>query len=189
MSSRIRTSRITVAFGTRTNQGRSTLNRRTIEIVYFTMSRKRETRRKVDPYRAWFFNVTFYLIGFCHLRKEVRIFVLDRIKLLHQTKETFEVPEDFSLEEFTGRSFGVYQGDPVHVRIWFSPEVAGYVKEKIWHESQVIEPQADGSIIFEAEVARGDGEDQVLGAKLGLRGPGARTSGTEERRSAAVWDG
>ena len=27
-----------------------------IEIVYYTMSRKSENRRKVDPYRIWFFN-------------------------------------------------------------------------------------------------------------------------------------
>jgi hypothetical protein len=32
------------------------------------------------------------------------------------------------------------------VKIRFSPEVAGYVKEKIWHESPQLEPQEDGSI-------------------------------------------
>ena len=57
-------------------------NRKTIEIVYYTMSRKKESRRKVDPYRIWFFNGTFYMIGFCHMRSEVRIFALDRIMLL-----------------------------------------------------------------------------------------------------------
>ena len=31
--------------------------------------------------------------------------------------------------------------------------MAGYIKEKIWHESQKIEQQNDGSVIFEAEVA------------------------------------
>ena len=36
--------------------------------------------------------------------------------------------------------------------------MAGYIKEKIWHESQEIHPQADGSIIFEAEVA---GTDEI----------------------------
>ena len=50
-------------------------------------------------------------------------------------------------------SFGVFQGEPVNIKIWFSPDVAGYIKEKIWHESQKIEQQNDGSIIFEAEVA------------------------------------
>ena len=122
------------------------------------MSRKKETRRRVDPYRIWFFNGTFYLIGFCHMRNEVRIFALDRIKMLHQTKETFEVPEDFSLERFMGPSFGVYQGEAVHIKVWFHPDVAGYIKEKIWHKSQQIHPQDNGSIIFEAEVA---GTDEI----------------------------
>jgi len=93
------------------------------------------------------------MIGYCHLRNKVRIFALHRVKLLHQTKETFEVPEDFGFEDFTEVSFGVFQGEPMKLRIWFSSEVAGYVKEKIWHESQEIHPRDDGSIIFEAEVA------------------------------------
>ena len=66
------------------------------------------------------------------------------------------MPEDFSLEKFMGPSFGVYQGEPVHIKVWFHPDVAGYIKEKIWHESQQIHPQDDGSIIFEAEVAGAD---------------------------------
>ena len=31
--------------------------------------------------------------------------------------------------------------------------MAGYIKEKIWHESQEIHSQDDGSIIFESRVA------------------------------------
>ncbi len=128
-------------------------NRKSIEMVYFTMSRKKESRRRVDPYRIWFFNGTFYLIGLCHTRNEIRIFALDRIKMLHQTEETFDIPEDFNLSKFTASSFGVYQGEPVSIKVWFHPDVAGYIKEKIWHESQRIYAQDDGSIIFEAEVA------------------------------------
>ena len=129
------------------------LQKRTIEMVYYTMSRKKEGKRKVDPYRIWFFNGSFYLIGHCHQRGEVRIFALDRIKMLHQTKDAFEVPEEFDFEEFLRPSFGVFQGEPVKVRFWFAPDAAGYIKEKIWHENQEIVPQKDGSVIFEAEVA------------------------------------
>ena len=129
------------------------INKKTVEIVYFTMSRKKETRRKVNPYRVWFFNGTFYLIGFCHYRREVRIFALDRIKMLHQIRETFEVPGDFDPNEFLRASFGIFQGEPTPVKIWFSSQVAGYIKEKIWHESQKLETQEDGSLLFEANVA------------------------------------
>jgi predicted DNA-binding transcriptional regulator YafY len=129
------------------------INKKSIEMAYYTMSRKKESVRKVDPYKIWFLNGTFYLIGHCHMRNDVRIFALDRIKMLHQTSDTFEIPEDFNFEKFIGPSFGVFQGAPVHVRIWFSPDIAGYIKEKIWHDSQEIHSHDDGSVIFEADVA------------------------------------
>ena len=50
-------------------------------------------------------------------------------------------------------SFGVFHGEGVKVRIRFAPDAAGYIKEKIWHDTQEIVPQKDGSIIFESEVA------------------------------------
>lgn len=55
-----------------------------------------------------------------------------------------------------GRSLG--EGEPVKVKVWFAPDVSGYIKEKIWHESQRIEEEDDGSVIFEAEVA---GTDEI----------------------------
>jgi predicted DNA-binding transcriptional regulator YafY len=129
------------------------LKKKTLEIAYHTMGRKRPTRRKVDPYRIWFFNGTFYLIGHCHLRGELRTFALDRIKMLHLTKESFKIPEEFNLEEFMRPGFGVITGEPTKTTVWFDADIAGYIKEKIWHESQVIHPQDDGSIIFEVDVA------------------------------------
>jgi len=134
------------------------INKKSVEIVYYTQSRKKESKRKIDPYRIWFFNGTFYMIGLCHVRNEVRIFALDRIKMLSQTEESFEIPEDFDLEDFMRPSFGVFQGEPTKVKIWFSADIAGYIREKIWHESQEIHSQDDGSIIFEAEVA---GTDEI----------------------------
>ena len=50
-------------------------------------------------------------------------------------------------------SFGVFRGEPQRVCIWFDSEVADYVKEKIWHDSQEIQDQDDGSIVFSANVA------------------------------------
>ena len=117
------------------------------------MSRKKESRRRVDPYRIWFFNGSFYLIGYCHKRREVRVFAISRIRMLHQTGEVFDVPEDFDIDDFLQPSFGVYQGKSQKVRIWFSPKVAGYIQEQTWHESQKIESSDNGAIVFEAEVA------------------------------------
>jgi predicted DNA-binding transcriptional regulator YafY len=73
--------------------------------------------------------------------------------MLQLTEETFEVPDEFDIDEFMRSSFGVFVGEPTKVKIWFSAEIAGYIKEKIWHNSQQVRRQSDGSIIFEAEVA------------------------------------
>jgi len=132
--------------------------RKIIEIEYFTMSRKEKTRRKVAPYKIWFFDGAFYLVGNCGLREDIRIFAIDRIKSLELTGETFEMPQDFKVEEFMQSSFGVFHGKPQNVRIRFASEVAGYISEKIWHRTQKIKPQKDGSLIFEARVA---GTDEI----------------------------
>ena len=129
------------------------INKKQIEIAYYTMSRKSQTRRKIAPYKIWFFDGTFYLIANCGLREDIRIFALDRIKELEITDEPFETPEDFNIDEFMRSSFGVFHGEPVRVRIWFAADIAEYIGEKVWHNSQRLEPQKDGSIIFEAEVA------------------------------------
>jgi predicted DNA-binding transcriptional regulator YafY len=129
------------------------IQKKVVEIVYYTMSRKKQTHRKVAPYKIWFFDGTFYLIGNCGLRDDVRIFALDRIKTIEHTDEIFEMPDDFNIDDFMKSSFGVFQGEPVRVRIWFAADIAEYIREKTWHETQRIETQKDGSIIFEAEVA------------------------------------
>jgi predicted DNA-binding transcriptional regulator YafY len=129
------------------------LNRRHVRITYFVMSRKKTSQRVVAPYKLWFFDGTFYVLGFCHLRKDIRLFAVDRIRKMVLTDTTFEIPQDFDIKNLLRDSFGAFLGDPVQVTIHFSPRVAGYIDEKIWHESQVVEKQKDGSLIFKAEIA------------------------------------
>jgi predicted DNA-binding transcriptional regulator YafY len=129
------------------------LHRRVVKITYYTMSSKNENQRKVDPYKIWFHDGGFYLIGHCRWRKGIRIFAVERIKKILLTDDTFEFPEEFDVDEFMRGSFGVYQGKPVNVRILFSADIAEYIKEKIWHETQKLHDNPDGSVLFEASVA------------------------------------
>jgi predicted DNA-binding transcriptional regulator YafY len=124
-----------------------------IDLRYFTMSRNDSTRRTVDPYKVWFYDETFYLIGYCHLRNDIRLFAVDRIENITLLESDFKIPEGFDVEEFMHSSFGVFRGEPVKVQIRFAPESAGYIKEKIWHPTQVLTTEPDGSIIFSAVVA------------------------------------
>ena len=135
------------------NVNEAALSRTVIEIVYYTMSRKEQSQRRVNPYCIWYFKDAFYLIGYCHMREDLRVFALDRIKELHITEETFSMPESFDPEELMGSSFGIFKGAPTKVAIRFDAAVAGYIEEKQWHETQKITCQDDGSLILEMVVA------------------------------------
>lgn len=129
------------------------LNRQHVRITYYAMSRQKTSQRVIAPYKLWFFDGTFYMLGFCRLRKGIRLFAVDRIQNMVLTGTTFETPEDFDMENLLRASFGAFFGEPVQVIIHFSPRIAGYIAEKIWHESQVVEKQKDGSLIFKAQIA------------------------------------
>lgn len=128
-------------------------NQRLVRVCYFTMSRRKRTRRQIAPYQVWYYDETFYLIGYCYQRKEIRLFAIDRIEQIEILDETFDPPEGFNAEQFMQTSFGVFQGEPASVKIRFTKKTAGYVSEKIWHPTQTLTPQPDGGLVFEAKVA------------------------------------
>ena len=51
-----------------------------------------------------------------------------------------------SEEDAFAHSLGVHQGAPERIEIEFDPRIARYVKERMWHSSQEIEEQADGTV-------------------------------------------
>jgi predicted DNA-binding transcriptional regulator YafY len=128
-------------------------NRRYIKIRYFTMSRRKMSQRRVAPYKVWFYDETFYLIGHCCQRNAIRLFAIERIEGIEALDDVFEIPEGFDAEAYMHASFGVFQGDPVTITVRFAPGAAGYIQEKIWHPTQKISPQPDGGLLFQAEVA------------------------------------
>jgi predicted DNA-binding transcriptional regulator YafY len=126
---------------------------RRVEMVYHPLHRKERTLRKVDPYKVWFYDGTIYLIGLCHLREEVRMFALDRIKMLNLTDERFRIPKDFILDDFMRDSFKVMHDELYTVKVRISPGWARWVGEKIWHESQKTKKMSDGSMEMIFQVA------------------------------------
>ncbi|MFH2098064.1 MAG: WYL domain-containing protein [Pseudomonadota bacterium] len=133
--------------------GQAIPKRRRIEIVYHALKSEKETLRKVDPYKLWFFDGTIYLIGNCHLRGEVRTFVLDRLRLLRVTNEFFDMPRDFDLDEYTRSSFKVMKGELHKVVVRISLEWARWAGEKIWHETQKARKLPNGGLELTFHVA------------------------------------
>jgi len=82
----------------------------------------------------------------------VKIFALDRMAFIQTTGRTFEIPEDFSVQDFMADSFRIERGEPADVAVRFAPEQAPYVKGKQWHQSQSIEELDDGGLILRMRV-------------------------------------
>jgi predicted DNA-binding transcriptional regulator YafY len=126
---------------------------RRLELVYYTASRDLTQRRVVDPY-GLALTEDWYLVAFCHLREDVRIFAPGRIQELQETGERFERPADFNLQAYLDQGFKTMRGlgPPQTVRLRFAPAAAIYVREKKWHPTQKITENPDGGLTLEFRV-------------------------------------
>lgn len=95
-----------------------------------------------------------YLIGFDEDRSGLRTFKIERIRSVTVTPRTFEPPEAGSVERLMQGAWDIIADQPAtRVVVRFSPAVAGRVAETVWHPSQVLEAQGDGTTIWRSTVA------------------------------------
>ncbi len=64
-----------------------------------------QTERALDPYGLVHRQGRWYVVGYCHLRKGVRVFRLDRMLRVEPREETFARPEGFDSLEYALRAF------------------------------------------------------------------------------------
>ena len=131
-------------------------NHKQLSMVYWSASQNRETDRVVDPYHVSLIDNDWYLIAFCHTRQAVLMFSTLRIRSADPTGETFAAPKDFDISTYLGNSFRAVRGDSDqtwNVTLKFRPSMAGRLQEKIWHHTQQLEPQPDGSLLIKLNVS------------------------------------
>jgi predicted DNA-binding transcriptional regulator YafY len=154
--------------------------RLTVSMEYYSASRDALSRRDVDPYHLRYAGGGWYLVGYCHRRREVLLFALSRIRDLRTTDRRFLPPPDFSPEAYFGDSLTLERGQAVDVAVRFGPAAARYVRERRWHPSQRIEESEDGGLVLRLHVA---GLGEVKRWVLGF-GAGAEVLEPQELRAA-----
>jgi predicted DNA-binding transcriptional regulator YafY len=135
-----------------------------VELHYAPARRKTETYL-FDPYTLLFTQGALYLGGYAHNRQAMRLFLIDRVKGVELTRERFEVPEDFRAEQLTGDAFGLVREAPMAIRVRIGAEIAHLAAERVWHPSQRVEKQTDGSVILALEAG---GQTEILAWLYGL---------------------
>ena len=79
--------------------------KKTIDIIYHAFSTGKTTRRKVNSYGLIFRRGNWMLVGWDHLRKDLRSFVLTRIKTVtintrRPGTPDYDIPKTFSLKDY-----------------------------------------------------------------------------------------
>ena len=132
---------------------RAIAERRTLRMRYYSLSRDAETDRRVDPYHVTLFNGGLYLVGYCHLRREVRIFAVERIRAIDTLRETFAMPADFDAEAYLRSAWGIVRGELISVRAVFARAVAPHIRGRLWHVSQELRELPGGRLEMRLTVA------------------------------------
>lgn len=129
---------------------------RTVQMRYFSASRNATTRRNVDPYRLWYAQGALYLIGYCQLRDDVRLFAVDRIRSITTTNQPCQMLLGFDVDAYVANTLMVMRGTPIEVRLRFDRTAAPWVRDRVWHRSQRLEPAPGGRLLMMLKVADTD---------------------------------
>ena len=117
---------------------------RQVQMRYQSASRLTPETRLVDPYALAFRWGWWYLVGYCHTRRDLRTFRLDRIQELTMLKQTFQAPTGFDARSYMESAL---QGQPqVQATLKFASTAAPLARLNRLFWSELVE-QADGSLL------------------------------------------
>lgn len=105
----------------------------------------------LEPYFIRLFRQRWYMIGFSHKHKMIRVFAFDRILDVNITGQKFTMPEGLNVENYFFDSFGIMQQDNIKtetIRLKFIAEQGIYIETRPLHSSQRLVSKDDDYMVF-----------------------------------------
>ncbi|MFW6113445.1 MAG: helix-turn-helix transcriptional regulator, partial [Actinomycetota bacterium] len=138
------------------------VKRRTVKFTYRSLGKREEHERLIDPYGLYFERGAWYVVGYCHLREDIRSFRLSRMKSGVELAagegegQDFERPEDFKLEDYSRTlPWEFEEGAEYTALVRFSPRMAWLVERDLGSVYNFREEE-DGGGILEVKVRNQD---------------------------------
>ena len=113
--------------------------------------------KTLSPY-GLIYGDKIYLIAVEGKKTNPYCYLLHKFSNVQITRETFD-KGDFNLEEFSNKSFGVYQGEPNDVKLLFSKDVAPDVLNYNFHSTQKVRQNEDGTVTVKFKAS---GEYEIM---------------------------
>lgn len=106
------------------------------------------TEREIRILRLHAYQGKWYILSFCFLRGELRLFHSGRIAELRPLETQKEIPENIDVEGFLNSSYGIFKGGSLEkAEILFTGVAANIIKEQIWHRDQIISEVDEGIVM------------------------------------------
>ncbi len=122
------------------------VSREQLKVLYHGRDRDATTERWISPQRLVFYKDNWYLDAWCHLRKGLRSFSLDRIHVIANGDTAKDVSEK-KLDDHFGNSYGIFSGKSKNKAVLrFTSDAARWVADEIWHPDQKTKVLKDGSV-------------------------------------------
>ena len=120
-----------------------------IKISYIHNNSQKIRNSILDPYGFLYGERNHYLVAHHsdgYFGNDVHLFSLTNIKKVEITDEILTVVPNFNLKNYVEQSFGVFQEPPFDVEWLFDNEVADEAEKYIFHPSQKLQRNKDGSL-------------------------------------------
>ncbi|MBI9051886.1 MAG: WYL domain-containing protein [Anaerolineaceae bacterium] len=126
---------------------RAYYERKQICIQYLTQNQAQAKERIVEPYAILPYGRSWFLVAYDHYREAVLQFKLDRVLSAKLLEVSYQIPQEFNLDEYLGDGWGMMRGaagQAEEVCLVFDETAGRWVSEEIWHKSQQIQQLSDG---------------------------------------------
>lgn len=128
----------------------ATVKRQQLTIVHFNRSKNERSERTVSPQRLVHYRENWYLISWCHRENDLRMFALDAIEAVKETKDLAKDVPAKQVDDNFGNNFGIYTGtNQQWAKLKFTPLQARWAEAEVWHSEQKATILDDGSYILE----------------------------------------
>ena len=122
------------------------IQRQRLKIRYHGRRRDEESERIVSPQRLTQYRNSWYLDAWCHEADGLRSFALERIREQSLVDKPARDVKTKDLAAHFDASYGIFSGPAEHTAdLRFTPEMARWVSEEVWHPDQHGILEADGS--------------------------------------------
>ncbi|HWQ46493.1 MAG TPA: YafY family protein, partial [Longilinea sp.] len=114
-----------------------------VRLTYLGQGSTQPTYRDFDTYALVHRSGWWYVVGFCHLRRAIRLLRVDRIGSIERLDISYVIPADFDVYAWLAQE--PLPQPTVLARLHFAPQVANFVRENA-HLLQEVVWQVDGSV-------------------------------------------